>query len=153
MTIRRYYEISLFVPVVVLPMVAADFVFGGGPGPVEPAYRSYGFGTALLAVPYLGLVYFGRGRMRRMSEPELVKLSLRVVLLFACLAGLMFLAMLGGSAFTGDPSVLQVDGDKLLGVGVALVAAAEYVLVVDFVLLVCYLVRLVRHERPVGWLG
>lgn len=152
MTIRRFYEISLFVPVVVLLGVAADFLFGGGPGPVEPAYPSSGFGTALLVVPYLGLVYFARPGMRRVSEPELVKLSLRAALLFAGLAGLVFLAMPAGSAFSGGPPVLRVDGDEFLGAGVALVAAGEYVLLVDFVLLVCYLARLVRHERPVGWL-
>ena len=34
----------------------------------------------------------------------------------------------------------------------ALVAAAEYVLLVDFVLFVCYLARLVRREMPVVFL-
>lgn len=153
MTIRRYYELSLFVPVVVLLVVAADFVFAGGPGPVEPAYRSSGFGMALLVVPYLGLVYLARRRMRRVSEPELVKLSLRAALLFGGLACLLVLATLAGSAFTGGASILQANVGKLLGLGAALVAAAECVLLADFVLLVCYLARLVRHERPVGWLA
>lgn len=136
MTIRRFYELSLFVPVVVplLMALATDF------------------GTALLAVPYLGLVYLARWRMRRMSEPEMVKLSLRAPFLFAGLACLCFLTGLGGSAFTGSSSVLVVDGGKLLGGGVALLAAAEYVLLVDGVLFVCYLAKLVRREMPVVFL-
>lgn len=153
MTIRRYYELSLFVPVVVLLVLAADFVFSGGPGPVDPAYRSYAFVTALLVVPYLGLVCLARRRMRGVSEAELVKLSLRVVLLFGGLACLLALATLAASAFTWGASILQANVGRLLGAGAALVAAAEYVLLVDAVLLVCYLARLVRNETRVGWLG
>lgn len=140
MTIRRFYELSLFVPLAVpLLMALAGLV-----------YHSSQLATALLAVPYLGLVYIARRRMRRMSEPELVKLSLRASVLFVGLACLCFLPILGGSAFAGW-SVLE--NDRMLGASVALVAAAEYVLLVDGVLCLCYLARLVRRETRIGWLA
>ncbi len=129
MTIRRFYELSLFVPFVVPLLMALTSEFG----------------TALLAVPYLGLVYLARRRMRRMSEPEMVKLSLRAALLFVGLACLCLVA--GGGALPRASSA-----DKLLGAGVALIAAAEYVLLVDGVLFVCYVARLVRREMPVVFL-
>lgn len=140
MTIRRYYELSLLVPLAVpLLMAVAGLV-----------YRSSPLATVLLAVPYLALVYIARWRMRRMSEPELVKLSLRATVLLVGLACLCFLPVLGGSAFTGGWSVLE--NDRILGAGVGLLAAAEYVLLVDGVLCVCYVARLVRRERAVVFL-
>ena len=42
MTIRRYYELSLFVPLAVpLLMALAGFGFGSEPGPWEPEFRSF----------------------------------------------------------------------------------------------------------------
>lgn len=112
-------------------------------------YRSSPPAAVLFAVPYLGLVYFARRRMRRMSEPELVKLSFRVSALFVGLACLCILPVLGGSVSNGGWSALN---DRILGVFVALLGAAEYVLLADGVLCVCYLARLVRRETAVGFL-
>lgn len=135
MTIRRFYELSLFVPLAVPLLMALD---------------SSRFGVAMLAVPYLGLVYFARRKMRRMSEPELVKGSLRASFLFAGLACFCFSPILV-SAFTGSSSALEA-GRNLQGVGLALAGATEYVLLVDSVMLVCFLARLVRLEKRIAFL-
>lgn len=151
MTIRRFYQISLLVPILVLlSMAMAGFDFRGVSGLFEPA--SPRSDTALLGVPYLGLVYFALRRMRRISEPEIVMLSLQAPFVFAGLACLWSLPVVGVNALTGGSSVLEAGG-MLLGVGLlALLAAAEYVLLANGVLFLCCKARLVRHETRVSFL-
>lgn len=150
MTIRRYFELSVFVPLAVpLLLAVAGFGFGSEPGAFEPEIRSFQFGTALLALPYLGLVWWARGRMRTMSEPEIVKLSLAAPFLFAGLVGLCFLTIPIASAFTGGSSLGET-GAMVVGVAfVALVVAAGYVVLIDGVLYLLYRARLVRRETAV----
>jgi hypothetical protein len=120
-------------------MALAGFGFGSEPGPFEPEFRSFQFGTAMLALPYLGLVYFARRRMRRMSEPEIVKLSLQAPFMFAVVVWLCLLPILVGAVFSGNSSLLEV-GMMVGGVGlVAFVFAGAYVVLVDGVLYLLYL--------------
>ncbi|HEU0076890.1 MAG TPA: hypothetical protein VFQ76_04520 [Longimicrobiaceae bacterium] len=149
MTIRRYFELSLFVPLAVpLLLALLGFGFGSEPGAFEPEFRSFQFGTAVLAVPYLGLAYYARRRMRRMSEPEIVKLSLEAPFLFAIVVWLCLLPILIGTMFSGNSSISQVAG-MVAGVGlIALVVAGAYVVLIDGVLFVLYRAGLVRRETP-----
>ena len=150
MTIRRFYQLSLFLPIL-LPLLVdpGEFGFSYRPGLFEPAYHSPRFDALLLGVPYLGLVYFALRRMRTASEPELVKRSLRAPFLFAGLTCLAFLPVAAGSALTGASSVLEAGG-ALLGVGLlALFRAAGYALLVNGVLFLACNARLVRLERRV----
>jgi hypothetical protein len=147
MTIRRYYELSMFAPLAVpLLMALAGFGFGSEPGPFEPEFRSFQFGTAMLALPYLGLVYFARRRMRGMSEPEIVKLTLQAPFLFAIVVWLCLLPILVGAVFSGNSSPLEV-GTMIAAVGlIAFVFAGAYVVLVDGVLYMLYRAGLVRRE-------
>ena len=149
MTIRRYFELSLFVPLAVpLLMALLGFGFGSEPGPFEPEFRSFQFGTAVLAVPYLGLAYYARRRMRRMSEREIVKLSLEAPLLFAIVVWICLLPILIGVMFSGNSSISEVAG-MIAGVGlIALVVAGAYVALIDGVLFLLYRAGLVRRETP-----
>ncbi len=153
MTIRRYYELSLFVPFAVpLLMAVAGFGFGSAPGPFEPELRSFQFGTALLALPYLGLVCFARSRMRGMGEPEIVKLSLHAPFLFAGAAWIFLLPLLTGGALVQGVSV-DAGGLALTVSAVALVAffvAAGYVALVDGALCLLYRAGPVRRETASG---
>ena len=150
MTIRRYYELSLFVPLAVpLLMALLGFGFGSEPGPFEPEFRSFQFGTAVLAVPYLGLAWFARRWMRGMSEPEIVKLSLEAPFLFAIVVWLCLLPVVVGAMFSGNSSVTEVGG-MVAGVGlVALVVAGAYVVLIDGTLFLLYRAGLVRRETAV----
>lgn len=153
MTIRRFYHLSLFIPIL-LPwlMKLAGFGYDSGWELLEPVYRQSRYGTALLAVPYLGMAYLACRRMRRTSESEIVRASLRAPFLFAGLACLGFLPIVGGSALTGGSSVLEAGG-VLLEVGVlALMRAAGYVLLVNGVLFLGCQARLVRLETRVAFL-
>jgi hypothetical protein len=150
MTIRRFYQMSLFLPLF-LPLLVEPgaFVFGTRPGLIGLADLSPRYDAVLLAVSYLGLVYFACRWMRTMSEPEMVKLSLRAPLLFAGLTCLAFLPIMAGRAFTGASSVPEAGG-ALLGVGLlALFRAAGYTLLVNGVLFLSCNARLVRLERRV----
>lgn len=147
MTIRRCYELSVFVPLAVpLLMALAAFGFGSEPGPFEPEFRSFQFGTAVLAPPHLARVYFARRRMRGMSEPEIVKLSLQAPFLFAVVVWLCLLPILIGAVFSGNSSLLEV-GTMIAAVGlIAFVIAGAYVVLVDGVLYLLYRAGLVRSE-------
>jgi hypothetical protein len=147
MTMRRYFELSLFVPLAV-PLLTAllGFGFGSEPGPFEPEFRSFQFGTAVLALPYLGLVYWARRRMRAMSEPEIVKLSLEAPFLFGGVVVLCFAPIVIGAIFTGNSSIPEVAG-QAAGVGlVALVIAGAYVALIDGTLFLLYRAGVVRRE-------
>ena len=149
MTMRRYFELSLFVPLAVpLLMALLGFGFGSEPGAFEPEFRSFQFGTAVLALPYLGLVYYARRRMRAMSEPEIVKLSLEAPFLFAIVVWLCLLPILIGALFSGSSSISEVGG-MIAGVGlVALVVAGAYVALIDGTLFLLYRAGVVRREAP-----
>lgn len=150
MTMRRYFELSLFVPLAVpLLMALLGFGFGSEPGPFEPEFRSFQFGTAVLALPYLGLVVYARRRMRAMSEPEIVKLSLEAPFLFAIVVWLCLLPILVGAMFSGNSSISEVGG-MIAGVGfIALVVAGAYVALIDGTLFLLYRAGLVRRETAV----
>lgn len=147
MTMRRYFELSLFVPLAVpLLMALLGFGFGSEPGAWEPEFRSFQFGTAVLALPYLGLVYYARRRMRAMSEPEIVKLSLEAPFLFAGVVCLCFAPVVVGAMFTGNSSISEVAG-QAVGVGfIALVVAGAYVALIDGTLFLLYRTGVVRRE-------
>ncbi len=150
MTIRRFYQLSLFLPIL-LPLLVEPgaFVFGNRSAMFEPPYDSPRYDAVLLAVSYLGLVYFACRWMRTMSEPEMAKLSLKAPFVFAGLTCLSFLPLMAVQGITGATSVLDVGG-VLFGIGLlALLRAASYVLLVDGVLFLCCRARLVRLERRV----
>lgn len=128
MTIRRYFELSLFAPLAVpLLLAVAGLGFGSEPGAYEPEIRSFQFGTALLAVPYLGLAWWARRRMRRMGEPEIVKLSLEAPFLFAGVVCVFMSLVVMGNVLIGRASASQVGG-MVVGVGmIALAFAVVYV--------------------------
>lgn len=147
MTMRRYFELSLFVPLAVPVLLALlGFGFGSEPGAFEPEIRSFQFGTALLALPYLGLVAWARRRMRGMSEREMVKLSLEAPFLFAGAACLFMLLLTMGTVLAGRSSLSGVAG-MVAGVGlVALAVAGAYVALIDGVLFGLLRAGLVRRE-------